>query len=180
MDKSLMEIYAEARQLESALIAAGGDLDDERVQAALKAVEVDLPKKVDGYAFMIERWGKEAEGLREKAKLLQDAAKRIDSWTDQLNQRVKAVLQELKFKEVQGAFSRFSLKKNPASVVIDEGFENQLPEQFVVATTTYRPDKAKIKDALQRGEVIAHCRLEQSERVTMSVIRVARDAGGEA
>lgn len=97
----------------------------------------------------------------------QDNKKRIDAYIKHLENRKKRVLNaymsamdNMGMKSIMTGVGELKVKKNPPAVIIEDGAK--IPAQYTNQKITITPDKAKIKAALNAGETIDGCRLEQA------------------
>jgi len=59
-----------------------------------------------------------------------------------------------------------SFRKNPIKVIID--IEDEVPEKYKKKEITFKIDKDELKKDLKAGDIIAGCRLEQTERLQIT------------
>jgi hypothetical protein len=59
-----------------------------------------------------------------------------------------------------------AFRKNPVRVVIDT--EEKVPEKYKKKEITYKIDKEELKKDLKAGDIIAGCRLEQTQRLQIT------------
>ena len=107
-------------------------------------------EKRDRLADFIHRLESEAEFLRAKEKRLADMRHSIEGLIGMFTGSIKAQLENMGVKSVSGLESRFTVKRNPASLAIVN--EKEIPAKFI----NYEPvvDKNAVKEALQAGEVV--------------------------
>lgn len=144
-------------------MAEDPEVDGETLTDTLEALGGEIEDKADGYAKVLKQLDADAAFLKAEEKRLADRRKAIEN----NSARMKAALQNAmtltgkpKFKT--DLFS-FTIRKNPARVVIDREDTNGAPVEFVVIQ---RPtwNKEALKEALKAGKDvrgIAH--LEQTE-----------------
>lgn len=89
---------------------------------------------------------------------------RLRGWANRLDQGVLDLYEQgLISEEALGQTYRIRVKRNPPScVVLDEA---QIPEQYIKVKTTYAPDKAAIKGAIQGGEAVPGAELVRKLKV---------------
>jgi len=108
----------------------------------------------------IAAYKKEADDFTKKAKAAEGTIKRIKSmmeWSMRMTDDTKA----------DAGLFKVSLQNNPPSVVLDEQYIENIPEEYLKYKEP-EVDKAKIKDDLKAGkdlEGIAHLEQTQSIRI---------------
>lgn len=121
--------------------------------ALAKPILTDSIAKRDKLAELLRRMESEEGYLREQGKQRYDAAKHIEHLREKILFCLKLYFEMEGIKEVQGFAYRFKLAKNPASVFIFD--EQAIPEEYM--SFTPKPDKEKIKEALQAGKEVPGC-----------------------
>lgn len=144
-------------------MAEDPDTDPEAFADTLEGIEGAIEDKADGYAKVIRTLEGDAAACDAESKRLRNKKQTIENNI----KRMKAALQyamemtgKTKFKT---ALFSFGISKNPAAVVMDEGYIENIPERFLIPQDPVI-DKKAIKEALKAGEDLeglAH--LEQSE-----------------
>ena len=168
---SLWQLGIEAQELTTAigLLAQRLESDepDDRQQAlaeleatllAEEGNKAALAAKADATCWVIEHLRGQAAYRQQQAKRLTELARADASRADALEDLLLLVLTRL-----QPSATRFSLPHHELSsrktqaVLIDD--ENALDAQWLHITTTSRPDKAAIKEALKAGQQISGAQL---------------------
>ena len=168
---SLWQLGIEAQELTSAIAQLAQQLeaddDDSRAQAlaeleaALLAEEGNkqaLAAKADATCWVIEHLRGQAAYRQQQARRLNALASGDAGRADALEASLLLVLTRL-----QPAATRFSFPNHELSsrksqaVVIDD--EEALDRQWLAVTTTSKPDKAAIKEALKAGRQITGAQL---------------------
>jgi len=168
---SLWQLGIEAQELTTAigLLAEQLESDDEgtraqalaELEAALLAEagnKAALAAKADATCWVIEHLRGQASYRQQQAKRLTDLSRSDVSRADALEDSLVLVLTRL-----QPSASRFSFPNHELSsrktqaVVIDD--EEALDPEWPTVTTTSKPDKAAIKEALKAGRNIEGAQL---------------------
>ena len=168
---SLWQLGIEAQELTTAigLLAEQLESDDEgtraqalaELEAALLAEagnKAALAAKADATCWVIEHLRGQASYRQQQAKRLTDLSRSDVSRADALEDSLVLVLTRL-----QPSASRFSFPNHELSsrktqaVVIDD--EEALDPEWLTVTTTSKPDKAAIKEALKAGRNIEGAQL---------------------
>ena len=168
---SLWQLGIEAQELTTAIGLLAEQLETDapeqrasamaELEAALLAEENNtqaLTAKADASCWVIEHLRAQAAYRQQQAKRLTELARADASRADALEDLLLLVLTRL-----QPSATRFSLPHHELSsrktqaVLIDD--ENALDAQWLHITTTSRPDKAAIKEALKAGQQITGAQL---------------------
>lgn len=144
-------------------LAEDPETDRQILLDTMDGMDGELEAKADGYAKVLAQLKSNRAGLKAEIDRLTARMKTIDTNMD----RMKEILQwamtvtgKTKFKT--DLFS-FNVQKNPPSVVIDEQYLENLPQEYLIPQEP-KVDKTKIKEDIKAGKDltgIAH--LEQSE-----------------
>ena len=70
-------------------------------------------------------------------------------------------MKALKAKKIETATGAFTIKNNPASLIIDD--KNLIPARFIKTEQIDKIEKGEIKKAIKNGEEIAGVHLETSQ-----------------
>jgi hypothetical protein len=168
---SLWQLGIEAQELTSAIGQLAEQLEtDDPEQRALALAELEaallseegnkaaLAAKADATCWVIEHLRGQAAYRQQQAKRLSDLARSDAGRADALEESLVFVLTQL-----QPSATRFSLpnhelsSRKSSAVVIDD--EEALDSEWLTATTTTKPDKAAIKEAIKAGQQIPGAQL---------------------
>jgi hypothetical protein len=168
---SLWQLGIEAQELTTAIGQLAQQLeaddDDTRAQAlaeleaALLAEEGNkqaLSAKADATCWVIEHLRVQAAYRQQQAKRLTALAAGDNGRADALEDSLVLVLTRLQPKATRFSFPNHELTSRKSSAVeIDD--EEALDPQWLAVTTTSKPDKATIKEALKAGRHIEGAQL---------------------
>jgi hypothetical protein len=168
---SLWQLGIEAQELTTAIGQLAQQLeaddDDTRAQAlaeleaALLAEEGNkqaLSAKADATCWVIEHLRGQAAYRQQQAKRLTALAAGDNGRADALEDSLVLVLTRLQPKATRFSFPNHELTSRKSSAVeIDD--EEALDPQWLAVTTTSKPDKAAIKEALKAGRQITGAQL---------------------
>ena len=168
---SLWQLGSEAQELTTAIGQLAEQLETEdpeqralalaELEAALLAEEGNkaaLSAKADATCWVIEHLRGQAAYRQQQAKRLADLARSDASRADALEESLVFVLTQL-----QPAATRFSFpdheltSRKSQAVVIDD--EDALDAEWLTFSTTSKPDKNAIKEALKAGRLITGAQL---------------------
>jgi hypothetical protein len=168
---SLWQLGIEAQELTTAIGQLAQQLeaddDDSRAQAlaeleaALLAEEGNkqaLSAKADATCWVIEQLRGQGAYRQQQAKRLTALATADNSRADALETSLVLVLTRLQPKATRFSFPNHELTSRKSQAVeIDD--EEGLDPQWLTATTTTKPDKAAIKEAIKAGQQIPGAQL---------------------
>ena len=157
---TLYELTAEYQQLLE--LAEDPDIPEETLADSLEALGMDIEDKADGYAKVIAQLNADAAALKAEIDRLTARKRTIERNVDRMKESLKsAMILTGKTKFKTELFS-FNVQKNPVTVVLDEQYIENIPEEYLIPQDP-KVDKQKLKDDLKAGrdlEGIAH--LEQT------------------
>jgi hypothetical protein len=168
---SLWQLGIEAQELTTAIgqLAEKLETDDvdsrsnalAELEAALLAEEGNkqaLDAKADATCWVIEHLRGQAAYRQQQAKRLTDLSRSDASRADALEDSLVMVLTRLQPSATRFSFPNHELTSRKSSaVVIDD--EQALDPAWLSFTTTSKPDKAAIKEALKAGQQITGAQL---------------------
>lgn len=139
------------------------DVDEDLIADTLEGIDGELEVKADGYARVMRQMDADAKAIKAEEERLANRRKSLENRAANLKSRLQQMMEitgKVKFKTE--LFS-FGIQKNPAAVVIDEQYIENIPEEYLIRQDP-KIDRAKLKEDLKAGkdlEGIAH--LEQTE-----------------
>ena len=137
------------------------DPDNESLQAMLNGMEGAMSDKIDATLGVRNSYLAEEKALKDEAKRLLDRAASRAYQASRVLQLVENSMNYSGVQKVNTAKFTAWIQANPPSVQV--GAIEDLPPQYVrTVPETKAADKNAIKAALQAGEVVPGCRLEQS------------------
>ena len=168
---SLWQLGIEAQELTTAIgqLAEQLETDDDdarshalaELEAALLAEEGNkqaLAAKADATCWVIEHLRGQAAYRQQQAKRLTELSRSDASRADALEESLVFVLTQLQPTANRFSFPNHELTSRKSSaVVIDD--EQALDAEWLSFTTTSKPDKAAIKEALKAGQQITGAQL---------------------
>ena len=163
-----MTLYELTTQYQALLeLAEDPDVDPEVLADTMDGLDGDIEEKADGYAKVIKCLETQAAGVKAELDRLSSRKKSIETNIARIKGNLEAAMRitgKVKFKTP--LFS-FGIRKNPASVVIDEPYVENIPARFLIPQEP-AIDKKAMTDALKAGEDLTGiCHLEQSESLSI-------------
>lgn len=138
-------------------------VDDAVIEDCFTNMTDDLKDKLENCCKYIKNQEAVIAGLKEEEKRLAAKRKAAENGVERLKKLMQMAMTTAGEKKLPCGTFTVSLQKNPESVVMDEQYIENIPEEYL----KYKDpeiDRAKIKEHLKAGvnlEGIAH--LEQSE-----------------
>lgn len=148
-------------------MAEDPDIDPVVLADTMEAIEGEIEIKADGYARIIRQMEADAAALKAEADRITNRRRVIENNIRTMKNRLEdAMIATGKVKFKTELFS-FGIQKNPARVVLDEQYIENLPEEYLIAQDP-KVDTAKIKEDLKAGKDlhgIAHLEQDSSLRI---------------
>ena len=144
-------------------LAEDPDIDEQAFADTLEGIEGALEDKAEGYAKVIRTLEGDAAACDAESKRLRNKKQTIENNIKRMKTALQYAMQATGKTKFKTALFSFGIQKNPAAVVIDEGYIENIPDRFLIPQDP-QIDKKAIKEALKAGEDlegIAH--LEQTE-----------------
>lgn len=162
--KSLILLAQESAKLETQILESDGELTPE-IEKALTSVEIELPEKVQGYSFNIDRFLALAEQYRKQARYYTKIAKMFEDVSDALKVNIKSAMVILNKSEIDGLDFAYRLMPAQSSLVVDD--EKLIPEKFLRKVEKWEVNKEALKEALRESPDIPGAHLEPTLRKVM-------------
>ena len=144
-------------------MAEDPDIDPEAFADTLAGIEGAIEDKADGYAKVIRTLEGDAAACDAESKRLRNKKQIIENNIKRMKSALQYAMEATGKTKFKTALFSFGIQKNPAAVVMDEGYIENIPERFLIPQDPVI-DRRAIKEALKNGEDlegIAH--LEQGE-----------------
>lgn len=144
-------------------MAEDPDIDPQAFADTLEALDGELEMKAEGYAKAIRIIEGNIAARKAEAKRLTSGAATMENNIKRMKSALQYAMEATGKTKFKTALFSFGIQKNPAAVVMDEGYIENIPERFLIPQDPVI-DKRAIKEALKAGEDlegIAH--LEQGE-----------------
>lgn len=139
------------------------DVDEETFWNTLLDIEEDIHAKADGYAKVMKGMDGTISVLDAEIKRLQQKKKVIENRQKAMKYDLQKMMETTGEKKFKTDLFSFGIQKNPASLKLADDLDiADVPEEYIKYADP-EVDKAKVKEALNRGEEFEWARLEQSE-----------------
>ena len=149
-----MTLYALSIQFQTILeMAEDGEIDMDVVNGSLECVEADIEQKLDSYGVVINELSNDIEKIDKEIKRLTERKRTIDNNITRMKGAIKDAMEAIGKKKIKGDKFTWTIAKNGGKrpVVFKEGYNIlSIPERF--QDWTVKPDREKIREALESGE----------------------------
>ena len=161
-----MNLY-ELNQNFNNLISVLENTEDENIKELIKKsmdqLTLETNEKIENIIKYIKNLEAEAEALEKESKRLNDRKIKTLKKVDNLKGYLKDFTSSLESKKYNTGIFNISIRKNAASLVIDNEF--LVPDEFCKTEIIRKVDKIALKEKLKAGEVIEGVKLQQSESI---------------
>lgn len=170
---NLIELVSLSNAVRLSLIESAGEITDE-TSKALAVLESNLPKKVDGYHYLVNEMEVEAEKLRAKAAEYTRLANSFENYCESLKARLKLACETMKVKELVGIEYKWKLTNAKSKVIIED--EAKIPQKYkkVEVVTTTKILKDQIYEELKADKPVEGAKLEPSTYMKPYLIGVKK------
>lgn len=142
---------------------ANGDLTQEDFSSALVELEETKIEKCGNAIKYLNMRKQMIEAMKAEEKRISTMRKSLESGSKSLEEAFAYVLRNMGGKEVITPYGVMKFHKNPPSVMIDD--ISKIPDKYKTTKIDVQPDKKAIKKAIDNGEKVAGCHIEQSEKL---------------
>lgn len=168
---SLFALTTEAAQIEDMLWESGGEITPE-IEERMNDNAVALRTKTDSYGALIHKFGSTVDMIDAEIKRLTAHKKVAQNAETKLKDRVKYSMEQNGMTKLDGAFTKFSLRKSEKTITDDESI--LAPYQFVleefrqtlppyITLPDFKVNKTIIKDMIKKdGIQIPGAHLEEN------------------
>ena len=139
-----------------------GEIEDDTLIDAMQNSQEELSIKLENYCKFIKNMEADAKAFKEEEQRLAARRKTLENTIERAKKAMQMAMDVAGEKKVQGKIFTISLQKNPASVVLDEQYMENIPEKYLIHKTDI--NKRLMAEDMKNGvdlEGLAH--LEQSE-----------------
>lgn len=141
-----------------------GEIDDDTLIDAMQNSQEELSIKLEHYCMFIKNMEADAKAFKEEEQRLAARRKTLENTIERAKKAMQYAMDVAGEKKVKGKLFSISLQNNPASVVLDEQYMENIPEKYLIHKTDI--NKRLMAEDIKNGvdlEGLAH--LEQSEGI---------------
>lgn len=159
-----MTLYELTQEFEELLeIMEDPDIDPVTLEDTFEALGGEIEEKAEGYGKVIKQIEYNVSVLKNEIERLTQKKKTLENNAQRLKKAMQYAMEVIGKPTLDTELFTFRIQKNPASVVMDINYIEDVPEEYLIPQDP-KIDRAKIKEDLKAGkdlEGIAH--LEQTE-----------------
>lgn len=144
-------------------MVADGELTQEDFQQALAELEQSKVEKCGNAICYLNMLKYSVEEMKAEEKRINTMRKALESRAKNLESAFAYVLNNMGDKEVITRYGVMKLRKNPASVVVDD--ITKIDSKYTRQKIQIDVDKVAIKKAIQNGEKVDGAHIEQGEKL---------------
>ena len=144
------------------------DLPEDVKRDTLESLECDFEEKADNIACIIKENNAMSKALKEEAKKLLERASSKDKNSEWLNSYLKESLMSKGKTKIETSRNKISIKQNPESIEIDDGFIDLVQHNdwdYLLKYSDPIPNKKAIKEYIKAGNELPLARLIKTERL---------------
>ena len=149
---TLYEIAGQYAQLYAELEDAQSEAEAESILERIDAINADLAGKAEAYAKVCRNLTAAAEAMKTESQRLDKRRAIAEKSVTRLKERMAWAMKQANAQKVQTSIGGWSLRKNPAHVVILA--ENEIPMEYMVAQPMKVDKAAILTHYKETGEVI--------------------------
>ena len=139
-----------------------GEIEDDTLIDAMQNSQEELSIKLENYCKFIKNMEADAKAFKEEEQRLAARRKTLENTIERAKKAMQYAMDVAGEKKIKGNLFTISLQNNPASVVLDEQYMENIPEKYLIHKTDI--NKRLMAEDIKNGvnlEGLAH--LEQSE-----------------
>ena len=148
-------------------LAEDPDTDPNILEDSMEALVGEIEDKCDGYAKVMTELKARKFALKGEKDRIDERIKTIDRNLDRMSENLKDTMLMMERPKIKTALFTFSVQNNPAHVVMDETYIENIPERYLVKQEP-KLDKKLILEDLNAGadlDGIAHLEQDTSLRI---------------
>ena len=131
-------------------------IDEETFNDTMEGLEGDLEVKADGLMAFVANLKAEEQALANEIKRLQTKKQQKVNHQTRLKDYLRDNMERANIQKIECPLFAITLKKPVMKVVVDDPYV--IPDIYV--NVEIKPDKALIKKAIQKGEIVKGCHME--------------------
>ncbi len=135
------------------------DLDEETINDTLESIEGAFEDKTTDIIHVMNAVKHKVEIIDNEIKRLQARKKPLINKVDQLKEYLRTNMIKINCRKIDNDLYTLSLRKGSESVFVED--VNALPDRLV--TITRSANKAKIKEELNKGDILLGCSMVTGE-----------------
>lgn len=158
IDKAILSVIEMGYQVDMDTGEILFDCDD------LESLQAAKDKKLEGCACYVKNLQADVEALKAEEKALADRRKQKENRIGHMKRYIAASMKIDDLTTFETPKCKLSFRKSTALEITNE---SQIPQSYFNEIIIYRPDKAKIKDAIKLGAIVPGCQLVQRSNLQL-------------
>ena len=166
IDSKLLELLE--RGFNSECLNEDGEIDEEKAQAFLVAIQGQRNDKIENIALYIKNLRASAKSIKEEIAVFDARKKAKERKADTLERYLATSLSAFGEKKFETTRVELTLRKSKQIKIDGENerpIEKLIPKEYVRETVKYSADKTALKKALEMGEIIDGVRIEEIQNL---------------
>lgn len=139
-----------------------GEIDDDTLIDAMQNSQEELSIKLENYCKFIKNMEADAKAFKEEEQRLAARRKTMENTVKRAKEAMQLAMETAGEKKMPCGTFTVSLQKNPAKVVMDEQYIENIPPRYIKYAEP-EINKAMIKEELTNGVELSFAHLEQDE-----------------
>jgi len=143
------------------------ELPPEVIADTLESLSGDLEVKATNVAMFIRNLESLADQIKQAEAAMAARRKAIETRAESVREYLLSNMVRTGISKIESPYFKISVKQNPSSVVVDDS--TAIPAKYLrqAPPPPPAPDKKEIKAALEFGESILGCHLEQKKSLVI-------------
>ena len=126
---TLFELTAEYQTLLN--VMEDPDVDPQALEDTLEGLSGEIEEKADGYGRVIKQVEADRDAIAVEIARLMYRKQSLDKKLDSMKEHLKQAMILMDKRKIDTGLFRFSVRKNPEKVVLDQTDVYKLPEQYL-------------------------------------------------
>lgn len=158
IDKAILSVIEMGYQVDMETGEILFDCDD------LESLQAAKDKKLEGCACYVKNLQADVEALKFEEMALATRRKQKEKRIEHMKRYLAASMKLDDLATFETPKCKLSFRKSTALEITNE---SQIPQSYLNEIITYKPDKAKIKDAIKLGAIVPGCQLVQRSNLQL-------------
>ena len=162
---SLYELTAEYQAL--LMMAEEEDTDEQAILDTMEGLEGEIEDKAQGYACVMRQISADIEAVKAEIDRLKKRKETMENNITNMKKVLQYSMEAVGKTKFKTPLFSFGIQNNPPSVVLDEQYIENIPEEYLIPQEP-KIDRQKIKEDIKAGkdlEGLAHLEQTQSLRI---------------
>ncbi len=162
---SLYQISGNYLQALDILTDPDNDLPSNAIADTLEALGGELEDKAVNVAKFLRNMEAVAEAIKAAETDMAKRRKALENRVQWFKDYLKGSMEHSGISKIECPYFKLSIQKNPVAVNVYD--EDAVPQQFKVAVTSWKVDKAAIKTAISNGQAVTGAELVNGTRLVI-------------